>query len=95
MTTPHHLETLAVIGNGIIGHGIAQIFAMARVKVILIGKSESSLATAREKIQASLAQFVAHELLTNEQAICFRCWRTIKSARRKTAREGSRNSFLA
>ncbi len=68
MTTPVKLEKLAVVGNGIIGHGIAQIFAMARVNVILIGRDENSLARAREKIQASLAQFTAHELLTTEQA---------------------------
>ena len=68
MTIPSQLETLAVIGNGIIGHGIAQIFAAGGVNVRLIGKSETSLANAREKIKASLAQFVAHELLTAQQA---------------------------
>lgn len=68
MTLPATLEKLAVIGNGIIGHGIAQIFAMARVPVILIGRNENSLAQAREKIRASLAQFVAHELLTADAA---------------------------
>ena len=68
MTIPSQLETLAVIGNGIIGHGIAQIFAAGGVNVRLIGKSETSLANAREKIKASLAQFVAHELLTAQEA---------------------------
>jgi 3-hydroxybutyryl-CoA dehydrogenase len=64
MTTPRDFATLAVIGNGIIGHGIAQIFAAAGVNVRLIGKSENSLAAARDKIQASLAQFVTHDLMT-------------------------------
>lgn len=68
MKTPQPLDTLAVIGNGIIGHGIAQIFATAGVQVYLIGKSETSLENAREKIKASLAQFVAHELVTARDA---------------------------
>lgn len=68
MATPGTLENLAVIGNGIIGHGIAQIFATARVKVVLIGRSESSLAAAHGKIKSSLAQFVAHDLMTADDA---------------------------
>ncbi len=32
------LETVAVIGNGIIGHGIAQIFAPAGKKVVMVGR---------------------------------------------------------
>lgn len=68
MTALREPETIAVVGNGIIGHGIAQIFAMAGVNVVLIGKSETSLAAAREKIKTSLAQFVAHELLSPDEA---------------------------
>lgn len=67
MATPTHLQTLAVIGNGIIGHGIAQVFAAAGINVRLIGKSDASLAAALGKIRASLDQFVAHELLTTVQ----------------------------
>ena len=33
--------TVAVIGNGIIGHGIAEVFATAKHDVILIGRSTS------------------------------------------------------
>lgn len=68
MTTPTHLNTLAVIGNGIIGHGIAQVFAAAGIQVHLIGKSDASLNVARDKIRVSLSQFVAHDLLTQTQA---------------------------
>lgn len=68
MTPPPSFDTLAVIGNGIIGHGIAQIFAAAGIEVRLIGRSETSLAAALTKITDSLAQFVTHELLTREQA---------------------------
>lgn len=66
--TPTRLDTLAVIGNGIIGHGIAQIFAASGINVRLIGRNDTSLANALTKIRASLAQFVAHELLTEPQA---------------------------
>jgi len=57
------LETVAVIGNGIIGHGIAQVFAAAGKKVAMIGRDEASLARAMDKIAASLGDFAAHELI--------------------------------
>src|SRR5690606_18467007 len=60
---PQSLKTVAVIGNGIIGHGIAQIFAAAGKDVVMIGRSEPSLAKAKEKIAASLGDFAAHELV--------------------------------
>ena len=32
-----------MIGNGIIGHGVAQLFAMAGKKVVLVGRASDSL----------------------------------------------------
>jgi len=61
--TPDRLTTAAVIGNGIIGHGIAQIFAMAGKSVVLIGRNAESLGRARQKIADSLAEFVKHGLV--------------------------------
>ncbi len=55
---------VAVIGNGIIGHGVAQIFATAGHSVVMIGRSPASLAKAMENVRASLAEFQAHKLLT-------------------------------
>jgi len=66
MTTPHKCETVAVIGNGIIGHGIAQVFAMGGKQVLLIGRRNESLARAIENIHSSLAQFQSHGLITDE-----------------------------
>ena len=43
---PGPLETVAVIGNGIIGHGIAQIFAAAGTKVVMIGREPRTRSTA-------------------------------------------------
>lgn len=63
MSVPLECSTVAVIGNGIIGHGVAQIFATAGKKVILIGRSETSLSAARDKIRLSLKDFAAHQLI--------------------------------
>jgi len=57
-------RTIAVIGNGIIGHGIAEILAGAAWRVHLVGRGAESLAAARKKIGASLKLFVANKLMT-------------------------------
>jgi len=59
---------IAVIGNGIIGHGVAQVFASAGHPVTMIGRSEASLNNALGRIRDSLADFVANDLLTREEA---------------------------
>ena len=69
MVTPETLETVAVIGNGIIGHGIAQVFAMAGKEVVLIGRRNESLARAVENVRMSLAQFQSHGLITTEASV--------------------------
>jgi 3-hydroxybutyryl-CoA dehydrogenase len=61
--TPATLETVAVIGNGIIGHGIAQVFAASGKAVVMIGRDQASLARAMERIASSLAAFASHELV--------------------------------
>lgn len=61
-------ERIAVIGNGIIGHGVAQVFASAGHPVTMIGRSQASLDQALQKIRASLADFVANGLLSQPQA---------------------------
>lgn len=61
--TPKSLTRVAIIGNGIIGHGMAQIFAAAGKNVTMIGRSKSSLNKALKKIEASLGDFAAHKLL--------------------------------
>lgn len=67
MTVPPSCSTVAVIGNGIIGHGVAQIFAMAGKKVILIGRSETSLSTACDRIRSSLEDFASHALIARSE----------------------------
>ncbi len=43
MTAPARLGAVAVIGNGIIGHGVAQVFAAAGTPVRLVGRRQASL----------------------------------------------------
>jgi 3-hydroxybutyryl-CoA dehydrogenase len=63
MAVPSQCRTVAVIGNGLIGHGVAQIFAAASRNVRLIGRSDQSLARALERIRESLRQFADHGLI--------------------------------
>jgi 3-hydroxybutyryl-CoA dehydrogenase len=60
---PPGLRAVAVVGNGLIGHGVAQVFAAAGTPVRLIGRRSASLDAARERIRASLSRFEAHGLL--------------------------------
>jgi 3-hydroxybutyryl-CoA dehydrogenase len=62
MTSPHEHVTVAVIGNGIIGHGVAQVFAQAGHPVVMIGRSAASLERAMANIETSLGDFVRHGL---------------------------------
>jgi 3-hydroxybutyryl-CoA dehydrogenase len=56
------MDRIAVLGNGIIGHGVAQIFASAGHDVALIGRSMASLLTAKARIQDSLEDFARNGL---------------------------------
>ena len=60
--------TVAVIGNGIIGHGVAQVFAMAGKTVITDWPRPATASRARRNIRASLADFAAHRLLIDRRA---------------------------
>ena len=58
----------AVIGNGVIGHGIAEVMAKGGWTVHLIGRNAASLAKSQERIRASLAEFVHVGLLDSGSA---------------------------
>ncbi|MFO0997658.1 MAG: 3-hydroxyacyl-CoA dehydrogenase family protein [Alphaproteobacteria bacterium] len=64
MATPAQFSTVAVIGNGLIGHGVAQVFATAGKDVRLIGRREESLRSAMDKIKGSLKSFADYGLVT-------------------------------
>jgi 3-hydroxybutyryl-CoA dehydrogenase len=68
MAVPSSVKTVAVVGNGLIGHGVAQVFAMAGKDVRLIGRREESLKAAMGKIKAALDDFRTHGLVTPHEA---------------------------
>ena len=68
MSVPASLDTVAVIGNGIIGHGVSQVYAVAGKDVVMIGRSDESLGRAIDNIRASLADFERHGLVTPDAA---------------------------
>jgi 3-hydroxybutyryl-CoA dehydrogenase len=59
--------TIAILGNGIIGHGMADVFAKAGHAVRLIGRSEASLAAALARIRDSMTVFAAEGLFDAAQ----------------------------
>ena len=68
MAVPASLTAVAVIGNGIIGHGVAQVFATAGKRVHLIGRSAESLARAKTRISEGLSLFAENGLITKPGA---------------------------
>jgi 3-hydroxybutyryl-CoA dehydrogenase len=62
MTSPAS-GTIAIVGNGVIGHGIAEVLAKGGWNVCLIGRSQDSLSRAIDHISSSLDEFIAAELL--------------------------------
>jgi len=62
------LETVAVIGAGTMGNGIAQTFASYGTTVRLVDVDEAALGRGVAAIEKSLARFVKKEKLTEAQA---------------------------
>lgn len=60
------MQTIAVIGSGTMGSGIAQVFAQAGHPVLLHDVSEPALDRARTGIEKSLAKFVEKGKLSGE-----------------------------
>jgi 3-hydroxybutyryl-CoA dehydrogenase len=61
------IETVAVIGAGTMGNGIAHVFAAAGFPVNLVDLDESRLRTARETIGRNLERQVAKGILTEDE----------------------------
>jgi enoyl-CoA hydratase/3-hydroxyacyl-CoA dehydrogenase len=62
------INRIAVLGSGIMGHGIAQVSAMAGYSVVLRDIEQSFLDKAMEKIKWSLSKLVEKEKLTQADA---------------------------
>lgn len=63
MTEQKGKTKVAVVGNGMMGHGIAEVFAKAGYDVMLIGARQASLERALRKIRSSLEEFIERHLL--------------------------------
>lgn len=59
---------VTVIGAGIMGHGIAQVFALAGHPVRIFDPNPEILASAKERVRASLNSFVQVGLVTEPEA---------------------------
>ena len=57
-TTGREIQRVAVIGTGLMGHGIAQAFAVKGYEVNLLSRSRDSLRKALQEIEWSLGKFV-------------------------------------
>ena len=62
------IKRVAVIGAGQMGHGIAQVFALAGYEVNLNSRTEESLQKAVKDIQVDLQRLIDFGLATQEQA---------------------------
>jgi len=62
------IRHIAVVGAGLMGHGIAQEFALAGYEVHLHSRREESLQTALKNIQANLERLIGMGVVTRVQA---------------------------
>jgi len=62
------MKNIAVLGAGIMGHGVAQLFAQAGKNVRIRARRETSLEKARERIANSLKVMVEKEMLSENEA---------------------------
>jgi enoyl-CoA hydratase/3-hydroxyacyl-CoA dehydrogenase len=64
----HEIRKVAVVGAGMMGHGIAQVFAMRGYEVNLLDISEDILKKAMQSIEWSLGKFVEKKRIRKEDA---------------------------
>ncbi len=62
------MQRVAVVGTGLMGHGIAQAFAVAGFDVSLLSRSEDSLKRAVKDIGWSLEKFVEKRIISRDKA---------------------------
>jgi enoyl-CoA hydratase / 3-hydroxyacyl-CoA dehydrogenase len=66
-TAGKKIQRVAVIGTGLMGHGIAQSFAMKGYDVYLLSRSKDSLDRAVQEIEWSLGKFVKKGSLSRDE----------------------------
>jgi 3-hydroxybutyryl-CoA dehydrogenase len=68
MASAESIKRISVVGAGLMGHGIAQVFALAGRQVTLTDAQAETLPRAREGIKTILAEFVKYDLATCAEA---------------------------
>ena len=68
VTTADHIRSIAVIGAGVMGHGIAQEFAAADYDVRMTARSEESLARAMDRVRDNVERLRSMGTLDEDQA---------------------------
>ncbi len=58
MRTADKVQSIAIVGNGLMGQGIAQVFARKGKDVAIIGRNAESLGRAMKAIEGNFAAFV-------------------------------------
>ena len=67
-TTAEEIKSVAVIGTGLMGHGIAQAFSVKGYKIRLLSRSKTSLKKAVKEIEWSLKKFVEKDQINRDEA---------------------------
>lgn len=57
------IKNVSVVGAGIMGHGIAQVFAQAGYRVSLMARREETLRRSLDQIRSNVELFVQHKLV--------------------------------
>ena len=68
MKTADQIKTVAIIGNGLMGQGISQVFSRAGKDVCLIGRNADSLSRAMGAIEKNYAAFVDRKVTPRDVA---------------------------
>ena len=68
MRPASEIKRVAIVGNGLMGQGISQVFARAGKDVTLIGRNEASLQRALDVIRGNFSAFVQRGLTGAEEA---------------------------
>lgn len=68
MQLAENIKTVAIVGNGLMGQGISQVFARSGKNVILIGRNTESLSRALDTIRANIDAFVVRGLTPRADA---------------------------
>jgi 3-hydroxybutyryl-CoA dehydrogenase len=74
------LERVAVVGAGLMGHGIAQVFAVAGHRVTITDQSPATLASVHERVRSNLRRVGLDPTVAEAIELCERLAVTVEDA---------------